>query len=71
MKTKQDLFKEYPVITFTMEDLQDRGYDITYLTETDMENLANRIGEVLLDYYYWDILDLVCSARNIKKINED
>lgn len=47
---------EFPVITLMREDLEQKGFDTSNLGDEWMDEIASKVGDILLDSDYWDHL---------------
>ena len=68
MKTK-NFFK---VTSVCREDFNESGYDAMNLTDAEMEEVAGRIAECLLESgMYWQVLDDYGQEKGLKEIELD
>ena len=51
--------KEFKITSVTREDLEDRGFDTTNITDTQMEELARRMCNDYLEQMFWISMDII------------
>jgi hypothetical protein len=71
----KDLFEEKPkefwAVTYvSRDDIKGRGYDVSKLTDDDMEQFAYKMGNAICDGDYWPVLDCVAKWFELKKIKK-
>ena len=57
--------KEFKITSVTREDLEDRGFDTTNITDAQMEELARRMCNDYLEQMFWLSMDII--AEDIMK----
>jgi hypothetical protein len=51
--------KEFKITYVTREDLEDRGFDTTNITDAQMEELARRMCNDYLEQMFWLSMDII------------
>lgn len=51
--------KEFKITSVTREDLEDRGFDTTNITDAQMEELARRMCSDYLEQMFWISMDII------------
>lgn len=51
--------KEFKITSVTREDLEDRGFDTTNITDAQMEELARRMCNDYLEQMFWLSMDII------------
>ena len=51
--------KEFKITSVTREDLEDRGFDTTDITDAQMEELARRMCDDYLEQMFWLSMDII------------
>lgn len=60
--------KEYFEITsVSREDLSSLGYDVTNISDEDMERLASKMADDYLDQLFWCSLDIIAQLLGFEK----
>ena len=57
--------KEFKITSVTRQDLEDRGFDTTNITDAQMEELARRMCNDYLEQMFWLSMDII--AEDIMK----
>ena len=57
--------KEFKITSVTREDLEDRGFDTTNITDAQMEELARRMCNDYLEQMFWLSMEII--AEDIMK----
>lgn len=52
-KKTEFLYKDFPIGSVCRSDLEGEGFDISNVTDEDMEELASKMHETHLDSFYW------------------
>lgn len=52
-KTRKE---EFNCVTLSRADFEDLGYDTSNISDEQMERIASRIGDVLVDNLYWECI---------------
>jgi hypothetical protein len=63
----------HPIAFLHADDLQDSGFDVSKVTESDMLRLADKLNGDYLDWTYWESLRIVADNMGIprmKKVNK-
>ena len=58
---KQEFFN---VVQLSREDFEKVGFNADNLTDEQMVQIAERMGNVLVENYFWDMLD--CCGKELK-----
>ena len=61
----------FKVIRLHRDDIASRGYDPSGISDKEMENIADRMGDVIVENYYWDILDSICDSDGYPRIEKE
>lgn len=51
--------KEFKITSVTREDLEDRGFDTTNITDAQMEELARRMCNDYLEQMFWLSMEII------------
>lgn len=65
-----NLHDRFAVAYVCRADLQHKGYDVSHVTDDDMERIASKIGDFFLDESFWSILVDVVDEMEIPKTGE-
>ena len=57
--------KEFEITSVTRQDLEDRGFDTTNITDAQMEELARRMCNDYLEQMFWLSMEII--AEDIMK----
>jgi hypothetical protein len=60
-----NLYKEFKITSVTREDLADIGFDVTNITDEQMEQLAKRMCDDYLEQMFWLSMEII--AEDIMK----
>lgn len=60
-----NLYKEFKITSVTREDLADIGFDVTNITDAQMEQLARRMCDDYLEQMFWLSMEII--AEDIMK----
>ena len=52
----QNAVESYPVVCMSKDDLEDKGFDTSNVTENEMEYMARKMGDTLVEELYWETL---------------
>ena len=62
----------FPITSVSRDDLLSEGFDISDVSDSDMEALARKMGDSCCDNGYWESLDIIANQYlDIPKIDED
>jgi hypothetical protein len=62
----------FPVTHLSREDLTSQGFDVSKVSDAEMEQLACKMGDSYCDNGYWDSLEVFASVMlNIPKLSAD
>ena len=59
MATFEEMSKEVKITSVTREDLENRGFDTTNITDAQMEELARKMCDDYLEQMFWISLDII------------
>ena len=59
MATFEEMNKEFKITSVTREDLENRGFDTTNITDAQMEELARKMCDDYLEQMFWISLDII------------
>ena len=51
--------KEFEITSVTRQDLEDRGFDTTDITDAQMEELARRMCDDYLEQMFWLSMEII------------
>ena len=51
--------KEFEITSVTRQDLEDRGFDTTNITDAQMEELARRMCNDYLEQMFWLSMEII------------
>lgn len=51
--------KEFKITSVTREDLEDRGFDTSNITDAQMERLASKMADDYIEQMFWISLDII------------
>ena len=57
-------------VTLSRADFEDMGYDTNNISDEQMERIAQKIGETLVENLYWECIDYWGKSRNMSKLNK-
>jgi hypothetical protein len=57
----------YSIASVHIDDLKHAGFDVSNVTECDMLNLANILGDDYLENSFWDSMKIIAAQMNIPK----
>lgn len=69
-KVIKKLYKSFQVSSVCREDLLSQGYDrkqVLALDDSDMQHIADKMGESFCDMGYWEALDVMAEDYKLKK----
>lgn len=53
------------------EDLKQRGFDGSSITNEQLAQIASKMNNYYLDYSFWDDMELACKDYNVPRLNEE
>ena len=59
------------VVYLDVDDLKDHGYNTTNMTQSDLQEIASKMGGYYLDNGFWDDLDSACDYWEIPRKEEE
>ena len=59
MATLEEMSKEFNITSVSREDLENRGFDTTNITDAQMEELARKMCDDYLEQMFWISLDII------------
>lgn len=63
-----DKYKDFPITSVCLADLESKGYDVSTISESDMSELASKMADAYLESGYWEALEVICDeVLKIKK----
>ena len=62
METKEKYFN---VIRLHRDDFTNLGFNAEKLSDKELEDIAKRIGEILIENYYWDSIAYFADYYNL------
>lgn len=63
--------QKWSVYDLMVEDLRSYGYDTSAITEADMAKIADKMGNLYLNYGFVEDLHFVCELLEVPKLKED
>ena len=68
----QNAVEYYPVVCMSKNDLEDKGFDTSNVTDNEMEYMAKKMGDNLVEQLYWETLVFLAERIDIpRKENDD
>lgn len=61
---------EYPISCLSRDDLEDRGYDVSQVSDETMKRLAKRLGDAYCENSFWIDLDIIADYLEIPKLEK-
>ena len=61
----------FDVVRIHRDDLKAKGFDGDKVDDKTMEQLASKMGDVMVEYDFWDILPDLCENYGIPRLEED
>ena len=58
----------YPIAFLHADDLQESGFDVSKVTESDMLTLADKLNDDYLEWMYWESLKIFADYIGIPRI---
>lgn len=55
MGERKETFK---CVALSRADFEDRGFDTSNISDEQMEHIASKIGETLVENLYWECIDV-------------
>lgn len=49
--------ESFKCVILSRADFEDRGYDTSNINDEQMEHIAQKIGETLVENLYWECID--------------
>lgn len=65
MNLQENKIKSYEVVSVSLEDLQELGFNTSKVTNSDLQYIARKMD---LSEMYWDKLECIAKAIGLKKI---
>ena len=53
------------------DDLKQRGFDGSRITNEQLAQIASKMNNYYLDYSFWDDMELACKDYNVPRLNEE
>lgn len=53
------------------DDLKQRGFDGSHITNEQLAEIASKMNNYYLDYSFWDDMELACKDYNVPRLNEE
>ena len=66
-----EVMDRFKCVIASKEDFKSIGYDALSLTDEQMADIAQNIGEVLVENYYWESLEYWAEEMNLPKTIEE
>ena len=57
----------YPISSLHIDDLIDKGFDVSKVTESDMKTLANKLSDDYCEQLFWNSLTIIADAIGIPR----
>ena len=70
MKTEENVnikSESYIISELSKEDLEERGFDTSNISEETMKKLASKLGDDYCENLFWTSLDIIAESMNIPK----
>ena len=61
----------FDVVRIHRDDLKAKGFDGDKVDDKTMEQLASKMGDIMVEYDFWDILPDLCENYGIPRLEED
>lgn len=59
---------EFPILSVCVDDFEELGYDISSLPTEKVKQIANKIGDYMVDDNYWDCIRLACDFYDVPEV---
>ena len=53
------------------DDLKQRGFDGSHITNEQLAEIASKMNNYYLDYSFWDDMESACKDYNVPRLNEE
>lgn len=60
----------FDVVRIHRDDIESAGYDSSNVDDSTMERLASKMGDIMVEYYFWDMLPDLCELFEIPQKEE-
>jgi len=57
----------YPISSLHIDDLNDKGFDVSKVTESDMKTLAKKLSNDYCEQLFWSSLEIIADAIGIPR----
>lgn len=68
MENRKETFN---CVTLSRADFEDRGFDTSNINDEQMERIAQKIGETLVENLYWEGIDYWGTIMNMPPFEEN
>lgn len=68
LQTEVDFFD---ITSVSRDDIYEKGYDADYVSEAQMERLADKMAEYYCNNGFWDDLDSLLDNMGVPKLNKN
>ena len=63
--------ESFKCVILSRADFEDRGYDTSNIDDEQMERIAQKIGETLVENLYWECIDYWGEIMNMQPFKEN
>lgn len=71
LEIDDDPIEEFPISTLSREDLRDKGYVVENITNSQMRELARRLGDDYCEQLFWDSLITIADIMGLPRKSLD
>lgn len=61
----------FNVVRIHRDDIKMAGFAADDIDDKTMEQLAKKMGDIMVEYYFWDMLPDLCENYGIPRLKED
>lgn len=66
-----EVMDRYKCVILSRADFDAVGRDASALTDSQLENIAQHIGETLVEHYFWESLEFWVDEYDLPKIDDE
>lgn len=67
----QNTKESFKCVVLSRADFEDRGFNTSNISDEQMERIAQKIGETLVENLYWECIDYWGEIMDMPKIDID
>lgn len=62
---------DFPISSVCRDDLAGKGYDVEKIEDSDMEILANKLGDDYCEQLFWDSMVIIADCMGLPKEGQE